>query len=393
MMKVYLDNAATTPVDPEALRAMTPFLKDKFGNPSSVHGWGQEAKKALDQARQEVADFFEAQPDEIIFTSCATESINLAHKGLVEAIKTGRSSQLPEIITTGIEHKAVLEAVKHLENAGLAQVSYLPVDKFGLVSLKDLKAAIRPNTVLVSVMFVNNEVGTIEPIAEIGRFLADLNKNRSQKIYFHSDATQAVQYLDCRVDQLGVDLLSFTGHKFHAPKGIGGLYLRRGTPLVTQQDGGSQEERRRAGTENTAYIIGLAKALELVAETKKLTGRISRLRDRLIKGVLKIPGTKLTGHPVKRAPHIASFTLKGVEGEAVLLLLDSRGIGASSGSACTSGSLKPSHVLLEIGIPPQTAHGSLRLSLSKNNTEKEIDYVLEVLAKVVGQLRRMAPKA
>jgi cysteine desulfurase len=388
-MKVYLDNAATTPVDPQVLTVMLPFFKEKFGNPSSVHLWGQEARQALDQARKKTAAFFDAKPEEIIFTSCATESINLVHKGLVEAVrKTAKG--MPHLITTPIEHKAVLEACEHLKRLGFAQVTYLPVDRDGLIRLTDLKKAIKPETVLVSVMYVNNEVGTIQPIKEIGRFLKSI---KGQRIYFHTDATQAVQYLDCRVDELGVDFLSFTGHKFHAPKGIGGLYVREGVTLIRQQVGGGQESRLRAGTENVAFAAGLARALELVRKDQtSIVGRITKLRDRLIAGVFKIPGVKLTGHPEKRAPHIASFTIKGVEGEAVLLLLSDQGIAASSGSACTSGSLKPSHVLLAMGIAPEIAHGSIRLSLSKHTTREGIDYVLKVLSGVVANLRKMAPK-
>ena len=384
-MKAYLDNAATTAVDAKVLAAMSPYFSQKYGNASEPHSWGQEARAGIDESRQKVADFLGAKPKEILFTSCATESINLSHKGLIEFSKKIR----PHIITSSIEHKAVLETCQHLEKLGWATVTYLPVDKYGLVAVKDVEQAIRPETALVSIMYVNNEVGTIEPIAEIGRMLTSI---KDRKIYFHTDATQAIQYMDCNVDRLGVDLLSLTGHKFYAPKGIGALYVRRGTPLVRQQDGGGQEFQLRAGTENVPQIVALGKAIELIANSKKLIAKIEDLRDKLITGVLKIPGVKLTGHPTKRAPHIASFTVEGAEGEAMLLLLSDQGIAAATGSACTSGTLKPSHVLTAMGIPPQAAHGSLRFSLGKETTTKEIDYVLEVLPQVIEKLRKMAPK-
>jgi cysteine desulfurase len=394
-MRVYLDNAATTQVDPEVFEVMKPYFKDRFGNPSSVHSWGQEAKRAIDESRQKIAKFLSADPGEIIFTSCATESINLAHRGLIEAINQspGTNHQPLHIITSPIEHKAVLETCEHLKRRSSAEVTYLPVDKFGMINLSDLKKAIKPNTVLVSIIYVNNEVSTIQPIKEIGTMLQSYKATKKKKIFFHTDATQAMQYLDCRVGKLGIDLLSFSGHKMHAPKGIGALYIQKDVLLSRQQNGGGQENRLRAGTENVAFIVGLAKAIELVASYQpSVIRKIARLRDKLIKGVLGIPGANLTGHPEVRAPHIASFTIRGVEGEAMLLLLDSEGIAASSGSACTSGTLKPSHVLLGMGISPGIAHGSLRFSLSKNTTKEEIDYVLKVLPKVVEKLRKMAPK-
>jgi cysteine desulfurase len=401
-MKVYLDNAATTRVDPLVLKVMLPFFRQKFGNPSSAHLWGQEAREAADRARAKIGFLLGANPQEIVFTSCATESINLAHKGLVEALlwqnaKRETQNEKPHIVTTAIEHKAVLEACHHLEKAGLAEVTFLGVDRYGMVGEAEIKKAMKPNTVLVSVMYVNNEVGTIEPIEKIGRLLEKENELRmkrgEQRVYFHTDATQAVQYLSCRVDKLGVDLLSLTGHKFQAPKGIGALYVREKTPLLRQLDGGGQETKRRAGTENVAFIVAITKALEMAkVKSQKSKLKIERLRDRLIEGILKIPGVDLTGHPEKRAPHIASFAIRGVEGEALLMLLSDEGVAASSGSACTSGSLKASHVLTAMGILPEVAHGSLRLSLGRETTEKEIDYVLAVLPKIVAKLRRMAPR-
>lgn len=389
MKKVYLDNAATTPVDPEVFRSMKPYFSQKFGNASEPHIWGQEAKKAIDQAREQVAKFLGCKSGEIIFTSCATESINLAHKGLVEAIGNRKA----HIITSSVEHKAVLETCKHLEKLGIAKVTYLPVDEYGLIKVADVEKAIKPETILISVMYVNNEAGTIEPIEEIGRVLMEINKSRKNKIYFHTDATQAIQYLDCSVDKLKVDLLSFSGHKIYAPKGIGVLYVKKGTPLIRQQDGGWQEYRLRAGTENVPYIVGLGKAIELVVKNQKLVvKRLSDLRDKLIKKVLQIPGTKLTGHPTQKAPHIASFVVKGVEGEAILLHLSDKGVAASSGSACTSGLLKPSHVLTAMGIPAQLSHGSLRFSLGKDTIEQDVGYTIKVLPGIIKKLRQMAPK-
>lgn len=398
MKKIYLDNAATTPVSPEILAAMEPYFTNKFGNASEPHFWGQEARKAIDEAREKIANFLGAKPKEIIFTSCATESINLAHKGLIESIKYQVSSiKYPHIITSSVEHKAVLETCKHLEKIGWAKVTYLPVDKYGIVDIKDIRQAIRPETVLVSIMYTNNEVGTIEPIGKIGRLIKEINQSRisnlKSKIFFHTDATQAIQYLDCNVDGLGIDLLSFSGHKLYAPKGIGALYIRSGVPFVRQQDGGGQEYNLRAGTENVPYIVALGKAIELVEQNKvHSTKCIEKLKSKLIEGVLKISGVKLVGHPTNQAPHIATFIVEGAEGEAMLLLLSDKGIAASSGSACTSGLLKPSHVLTAMGYKPQEAHGSLRFSLGKDTTLKEIDYVVKVLPEVIKKLRKMAPK-
>lgn len=398
MKKIYLDHAATTPVDPRVLRVMLPYLKEKFGNPSSPHRWGREARLAIEESRKKVAKALGAKPEEMIFTSGATESINLAHKGLIRGmLYRAKKIKTPHLITTLVEHKAVLETCQYLERLGVAKVTYLPVDKNGLVRVADIEKAIRPETALVSIMFVNNEVGMIEPIDKIGRLIKKINQtgNRRQetKIYFHTDATQACQYLDCHVERLGVDLLSLSGHKIYAPKGIGVLYIREGTPLSRQQNGGGQEHQLRAGTENVPYIVALGKAVELVEQNKMHSAkRIEKLRERLVAGILKIPGTKLTGHPTKQAPHIASFIVQGAEGEAILLLLDEAGIAASSGSACTSGLLEPSHVLTAMGYQPQEAHGSLRFSLGKQTTEEEIDEVIKVLPGIVEKLRKMAPK-
>lgn len=405
MKVIYLDNAATTAVDPEVLKAMKPYFLKKYGNPSEPHILGQEAKVAVEDAREKVASFLRANSSEVIFTSCATESINLAHKGLVSALKLqgiknpASPAGGPHIITTQIEHKAVLESCKTLEGQNLAKVTYLPVDKFGLVKVEDIKRAILEDTVLVSVMYANNEVGAIQPVAQIGKMLKQLKR----KIYFHTDATQALQYLDCNVNHLGVDLLSFTGHKFHAPKGVGALYIKSGTPLLRREDGGNQEFRMRAGTENVPYIVGLGKAIEINSkfsprlrqvEAGKIQNSklIKKIQEKLVTEITKVTGVKLTGHPTKRVPHIASFTVEGAEGEALVLMLSNYGIMASSGSACTSSDLSPSHVLTAMGIPAEISHGALRFSLSKYTTQKDLNYVIKVFPKIVETLRKMAPK-
>jgi len=412
MKKIYLDYAATTPVSDEVLKAMTPYFMQNFGNASELHSWGIEAKKGMEEAREKIAKAIGANREEIVFTSCATESINLSHKGLLEMINdkcppasefarrrslAGQMAKLPHIITTQIEHKAVIETCKHLEKMGWAEVTYLPVDEYGLVSVEDVEKAIRPETVLVSVMLVNNEVGTVQPISEIGRLIKSINHSPSvinhRQIYFHTDATQGIQYLDCDVNCLQVDLLSMTGHKLYAPKGIGALYVRKGTKIIRQQDGGGQERNLRAGTENIPYIVGLGEAIDISARCKVQSAKlVGELRDKLTTGVLKISGTKLTGHPTIRAPHIASFLIEGVEGESLQLMLNEEGIACSTGSACTTGNLAPSHVLTAMGIAPEKSHGSLRFSLGKDITEEDINYVLEVLPKVIEKLRNIAPE-
>ena len=391
MKRVYLDNAATTQVDPRVLKAMLPYLKDKFGNPSSIHSWGQEIKKVVEESRKKVASVLGCRTGEIIFTSCATESNNLAIKGVVEAVTNGNFKKA-HIIVSPIEHHAGLDTAEHLGKLGV-NVTYLSVNKYGLVDLKEIEKSIKENTVLISVMYVNNEMGMIEPIKEIGKLLKVINKSRQSPVYFHTDAVQAIQYLNCNIQRLGVDLLSLSGHKFHAPKGVGILFKRERVPIIRQLDGGGQESGLRAGTENVAYIVGLTKALELVGQNKaEKTQKVISLRNKLIKGMLKIKGVSLTGHPKRRIPHIASFVIEGVEGESMILLLNEFGIAAASGSACTSKTLEPSYVLTAMNIPPELSHGSLRLSLSSKTTDEDIDYVLEVLPKIIKKLRKMAPK-
>ncbi|MDO8638041.1 MAG: cysteine desulfurase family protein [Candidatus Daviesbacteria bacterium] len=395
MKIVYLDHAATTSVDKNVFLAMKPYLLDDYGNPSQPHLMGMKAKKAIEDSRIIISKFLKCDPCEVIFTSCATESINLSHKGLIDALSNNLKKKA-HIVTSSIEHKAVLETCHHLEKNNLAEITYLPVDEYGMVNICDIEKSIQENTVLVSIMYVNNEAGTIQPIMEIGKILKRINKlrttNSQQRIYFHTDATQAIPYLNCDVNLLGVDLLSFSGHKINAPKGIGALFIKKGTTVLRQQDGGAQEFNLRSGTENVAFIAGLGEAIKNICKNRNSIKKIEILRDQLISQVLKIPGTLLTGHPKIRSPHIASFTVEGIEGEALILRLSDKGIMASSGSACTSQSLNPSHVLSAMGISPIISHGSIRFSLGKENTEKEIKYVIKILPKEIDKLRKMAPK-
>ena len=383
MSMVYLDHSATTPLDPEVLQAMMPYLTDEFGNASSVYGLGQRARQAIDQARDEVAAYYGVAAKEVIFTSGGTEGDNFALQGIAQR----NANQGRHMITSTIEHDAVLRSADALEQAGF-EVTRLPVDRTGLVDPADLGRALRPDTILVSVMHANNEIGTIEPIRE----LVAVTRERS-RAYFHTDAVQSTGKIPTRVDELGVDLLSMSAHKLHGPKGVGCLVVRSGVRLLPQMLGGGHERNRRAGTENVASIVGLAKAIGIgQRDMAKNTTQLTALRDRLIEGVLgRIPGTELTGHPVHRLPHHASFLFEGVEGESLLLQLDMDGFAASSGSACTSGSLEPSHVILALGYPRERALGSLRLSVGKGNTESEIELVLDRLPGMVARLRAMTP--
>ncbi len=383
MSMVYLDHSATTPLDPEVLQAMMPYLTDEFGNASSVYGLGQRARQAIDQARDEVAAYYGVAAKEVIFTSGGTEGDNFALQGIAQR----NANQGRHVITSTIEHDAVLRSADALEQAGF-EVTRLPVDRTGLVDPADLGRALRPDTILVSVMHANNEIGTIEPIRE----LVVVTREQS-RAYFHTDAVQSTGKIPTRVDELGVDLLSMSAHKLHGPKGVGCLVVRSGVRLLPQMLGGCHERNRRAGTENVAGIVGLAKAIGIAQrDMAKNTTHLTALRDRLIEGVLgRIPGTELTGHPVHRLPHHASFLFEGVEGESLLLQLDMDGFAASSGSACTSGSLEPSHVILALGYPRERALGSLRLSVGKGNTESEIELVLDRLPGMVARLRAMTP--
>lgn len=390
MRKVYLDYAATTPVRPEVVEAMRPYWSEKFGNASSIHSFGREARIAIEQSREKIASFLNAETEEIIFTGSITESDNLAILGL-----TGRfPEKMGQLITSEIEHHAVLDTFITLEKRGY-QVSYLSVNQEGIVNLKALEKSLKKKTLLVSVMYANNEVGTIEPIEEIGEMISALNaKEKSWRVHFHTDAATVFEYLPLDVKKLKVDLLSLGPHKFGGPKGIGILYVKKDIDLSPLTFGGHQEFGLCPGTEAVPLIVGAAKAFELAAKEKEENKkRVSGLRDRLISGVLEnISDVFLTGDAGKRLPGIASFSFRDVEGEAVLLRLDKEGIAASSGSACTSGELKSSHVLLAMGIPQEEAHGSIRFSLGRETTREDIDYVLEKLPKVIEDIRKMTPK-
>ena len=383
---IYMDHAATTPVRSEVMEAMLPYFTERFGNASSLYMLAQESRKALDEARESVARVLGSRTSEVVFTSGGSESDNAALRGA--AFGQRRSGN--HIITTDIEHHAVLHTCGFLEDSGF-DVTYLPVDGDGLVSPETLLEAVTDETVLVSVMMANNEIGTIQPVAEMARRVKEAAKARGRTIVFHTDAVQAAGFLDINVKALGVDMLSLSAHKFHGPKGVGILYVRRGVPFTPQQLGGAQERQRRAGTENMPGIVGAALALTLAdQERASVSEHCARLRDRLVEGIQeRIPRVRLNGHPSTRLPNNVNFSFEGVEGEPILLGLDFAGVAASSGSACTSGSLEPSHVLLALGLSADLAHGSLRLTLGKDNTDEDVDYVLRALPELVGRLRAM----
>lgn len=380
--KIYFDNAATTPVRDEVFEAVLPYFKEYYGNASSVYHIAKESKKALEQARAQVAAAIGAQSDEIYFTAGGSESDNTALRGVADAY----AAKGNHIITTKIEHHAILHTAEYLEKKGV-EVTYLGVDEFGRISLEELEKAIRPETILISVMFANNEIGTIQPIAEIGKIA------KKHGVLFHTDAVQAVCHVPIDVEAMQIDLLSMSGHKLGAPKGIGALYIRKGVRVTPLIFGGAQEKKQRAGTENIPGIVGLGKAAELAAaEMEESTKKLITLRDKLIHGILDtIPYSRLNGHPTERLPGNCNISFSYIEGESMLLLLDALGIAASSGSACTSGSLDPSHVLMAIGLPHEVAHGSLRLTLDRQNTEEEVDFLLEKLPGIVQRLRDMSP--
>lgn len=381
---IYLDHAATTPLDPEVLAAMMPYLTEQFGNPSSIHRLGRAALDALDVARDTVARVLGATPKEIIFTGGGSEADNLAVKGV--ALAQRRAGRGAHVITSAIEHHAVLHAVEWLQALGF-EATVLPVDGDGLVRPDELRAAIRPDTVLASIMYANNEVGTVQPLPELGAIC------RERGVPLHSDAVQAPGSLPLDVGALNVDLMTIAAHKFYGPKGVGALYVRRGTPLMALISGGGQERRLRAGTENVAGVVGLAEALRRAEERRPAyAARCAALRDALVAGVLeRVPGSALNGHPARRLPNNASITFEDVEGESVLLLLDQHGIAASSGSACTSGSLEASHVLLALGVPHERALGSVRFSVGRATDEDDVAALLEMLPGVIEQLRAVTP--
>ncbi len=382
MRRVYMDHNATTPIHPEVLEAMMPFFKDQFGNPSSIHWAGREVRKFVDEAREKVAAFLHANPEEIIFTSGGTEGDNMAIQGVPRAfLEKGR-----HIITTQVEHHAVLHTCQLMEKTGYP-VTYLPVDRDGMIDLEELKQSLRAETVLVTIMFANNETGTIFPVKKIGEIA------REKGIVFHADAVQALGKIPIDVEKLPVDILSFSGHKIYAPKGIGAQFIRRGTKMIPLIHGGGQERGRRAGTENIAYIVGFGKACEIAQrDFEERSSHFRRLRDRLQEGIQRqIPHVELNGHPVKRVANTLNMSFLYIEGESLLLNLDLEGIAVASGSACSSGSLEPSHVLLAMGKPPEAAQSAVRFSLGWNNTMEDVEYVLAVLPRVVQRLRDMSP--
>ena len=379
---IYLDNAATTPARPEVVEAMMPYFTENYGNPSTVYGLGQASKEAINNARRIIADAIGAKENEIYFNAGGSESDNWAIKATAEAYQ-GKGKH---IITTKIEHHAVLYTCEWLEKQGF-EVTYLDVDENGLISLEQLEKSIRPDTILISIMFANNEIGTIEPIKEIGEIA------RRHKVLFHTDAVQAFTQVDINVDDMNIDMLSASGHKFNGPKGIGFLYIRKGVKIKNLIHGGAQERNRRAGTENVPGIVGLGKACEIaMSNMKERTKKEIELRDHLIDRIIKeVPYSRLNGHPSKRLPNNVNICFRFIEGESLLLWLDQAGICASSGSACTSGSLDPSHVLLAIGLPHEIAHGSLRLTLSEDITLEQIDYTADKVKEIVSKLREMSP--
>ncbi|GFN36015.1 cysteine desulfurase NifS [Tepidimicrobium xylanilyticum] len=379
---IYMDNSATTPVKEEVLKEMLPYFTKNYGNPSSIYSLGNQSKNAVEIAREKIAKALNAKPNEIFFTAGGSEADNWALKGVAYANRNKGN----HIITSKIEHHGILHTCEYLEKQGF-QVTYLDVDEYGVVNLKQLEDAITDKTILISIMFANNEIGTIQPIKEIGRIA------KEKGIYFHTDAVQAIGHIRIDVNELNIDLLSLAAHKFYGPKGVGALYIRQGVKIDTLISGGAQERNRRAGTENVPGIVGMGKAIELAYENlEEKNARLISLRDRLIKKIFdNIDHVRLNGHPTNRLPGNVNVCFEFIEGESLLLSLDMEGIAASSGSACTSGSLEPSHVLLAIGLPHEVAHGSLRLSLGEFNTEEEVDYVVEKLTEIVTRLRAMSP--
>ena len=446
--KIYLDHAATTPVDARVLEAMLPYFSEKFGNASSVHSFGQEARSAVDNSRHAIADFLNSKSTEIIFTSGGSESDNLAIKGVIDAVssqwlvvgsqekkatnyKLQTTNCLPHIITSAFEHHAVLDTIKELESEGKIEATFITPNKAGLIEVANIESAIKENTVLVSIMYVNNEIGTVQPIRAIGQMIERVNTRRIKnivsstqnkklnskyeilnseknlpRIFFHTDAVQAAEYFDMNVDTLHVDLLTMSAHKIYGPKGIGLLYIRSGVPIKHQIIGGGQEYKKRAGTENVACIVGFGKAVEILSgchsgldpESKILNQvqddkikAMTRLRDKLIDGLLQIPNSFLNGSQEFRSPANVNVSFINAEGEAILLNLDMDGIAASTGSACTSGSLEPSHVLISMGLKPEECHGSIRFTLGRKTTEEDINKVLEVIPPIIEKLRKMSP--
>lgn len=381
MRKVYMDYSATTPVDPRVLDAMKPYFLKKFGNSMSLHSWGTEAKEALEDSREKVASLMNAEPKDLIFTGSATESDNMALKGIAFANK----EKGKHIITSSVEHHAVLDTAEWLQKQGF-ELTLLPVDKYGFVDLEKLEASIKKDTILVSVMHANNEIGTIEPVEEIGKICIE------KEVYFHTDATQSFGKIPIDVKKMNIDLLTCNAHKMYGPKGVGGLFIKDGINIEPLLHGGGHEFGLRSSTVNVAGIVGFATATEIQKkEMKSDETNLTKLRDKLIEGVLKIEDSHLNGHPTKRLPNNANFWFSYIEGESLIVHLDMNGIAASTGSACSSESLEPSHVLLAIGLKPEQAHGSLRLTMGKYTTKEDVDYVIDILPEVVEKLRKISP--
>jgi cysteine desulfurase len=382
MRKVYLDHSATTAVHPEVLEAMLPYFAEHFGNPSSAHSWGREAKVVIEQCREKIASFFGASAKEIFFTSGGTESDNLAVKGVAWA----NQNKGKHIITSQIEHHAILETCKYLSKQGF-DITYVPVDKYGLIDPEDVKKAIKPDTILVSIMHINNEMGAIEPIEEIGKIV------REKGICFHTDAVQSAGKLPIDANKLNVDMFSLSAHKIYGPKGVGLLYIRQGTKITPLSHGGQHERGKRAGTENVPGIVGLSKAIEIShRDMNEYNKKMKFLADSFYKKLNeKIADISLNGHPTKRYCGILNISFKGVEGESIILSSDMKGIAISTGSACSSGTLEPSHVLAAMGVLPELAQGSIRFSFGRENSSEDIDYVVDVLSEVVNRLRAMSP--
>lgn len=382
---IYLDHSATTPVDPRVRDAMLPYFAEQFGNPSSLHRYGQQALAAVDEARQTVADILGAHVREIVFTGNGTEANNLALRGIAVAARArmGDREGRPHIITTPIEHHAILRTCEQLEREFGFEITYVPVNRHGVVNPDDVARAVTDRTILISVMYANNEVGTVEPIAEIGKLA------RARGIYFHTDAVQAGGYLNVDVNALNVDLMSLGAHKFHGPKGVGVLYLREGTKILPTQTGGNQERGRRAGTENVPYIVGFARALDIAqSERDTQNAKLRAQRERLVEGLLEaIPGAELTGHPAERLPGHSSFVIPGAVGDEMVFALDLEGVAVSTGSACTAGSPEPSHVLAAMGYAPDIARGALRITIGRENTDAEIDAALRVIPATVQKMQ------
>lgn len=385
--EIYLDYSATTPVDKKVIKKMLPYFENYYGNPSSIYTLGQRSLFTIDESRKIIANFLKCKSEEVFFTSSATESNNLAIRGLIDKVKKNRKNL--HIITSKIEHPSIIEVCRNLEKEGIS-VTYLNVGKEGVINVSDIEKNIRKSTVLISIMYANNEIGTIQPISEIGNLIQNLNKKRNndEKIFFHTDAVQALNYLNCHVDYLGVDMLSFSGHKIYGPKGTGVLYIKRGTLISPIFFGGGQEMRIRPGTENVPGIVGLGEAVRLISSDK--IKNIKKLRDKLIKEVLKIPRSQLNGSKNNRLPNNANFSFKGAEGESIIIALDQKGIFTSTGSACSSKSLEPSHVLLSIGLSREEAHCSLRVTLGKQTKEKDIDELIKLLPGIISRLREIS---